>query len=237
MKAAGRRRQEEISQLSPEDLKLLMEAGRPPPNLGVSDWRQRWEGGAYKQLEPWQLAWGLLRHWDEYWYNWAFDIGPRMTGDGSIIPEVPRDTTKWAKKYDLQHAINPSLSSFELSANPFRSPRAQRSTIFEGPKEVNVVLRANQAIILVDLSRLIPPQLAAAERCLQPRTLQRLQLKIYPRYVCALDAKAAGATYGAIGKVLHPRQDELQARLDRVKKDLRAARSLSASGYGFVARG
>ena len=51
------------------------------------------------------------------------------------------------------------------------------------------------------------------------------------------DAKAADATFAAIGKVLHPKLGEPEARSDRVKKDLRAARSLAAGSYGFIARG
>jgi hypothetical protein len=230
MKARRPRRQKQIA--SPPDIleELLMKESRPPINLGVADWRQRWEGGAYKQLQPWQLAWGLLRHSksysDDYWNYWVFDV------------EVPRDIEELSERYDLQRGVNPSLSAFDLTENPFRSTRARRHIrIYRWPEEVTFVLRPNQAIVLMDLSWPIPPQLAAAKRHLRPHKPPRLQLKIYPRYVCALDAKAAGATYAAIGKVLHPKQDEPEARLDRVKKDLRAARSLAARGYDFIARG
>jgi hypothetical protein len=193
MKARRPRRQEQIDQLPPEELKLLLEGSTAPPQLGVADWRQRWEGGAYKQLQPWQLAWGLLRHSDsyadDYWNYWAFDV------------EVPRDIEELSERYDLRRGINPSLSAFDLTENPFRSTRAERSLrIIRGPKEVTVVLRPTQAIIVLDLSWSIPEQLRAAKPRLRPRKSPRLRLKIYPRYVCALDAKAAGATFAAIGK-------------------------------------
>jgi hypothetical protein len=230
MKARRPRRQEQKNQLPPQDLKLLMEGSSVPPQLGVADWRQRWEGGDYKHLQPWQLAWGLLRHSksyaDDYWNYWAFDA------------EVPRDIEELSERYDLRHGINPSLSAFDLTENPFRSTRARRHIrIYRWPEEKTFVLRPSQAIVLMDLSWPILPQLAAAKRYLRPYKSPRLRLKIYPRYVCALDAKAASATYDAIGKVLHPKQDEPEARLDRVKKDLRAARSLAASGYDLIARG
>jgi hypothetical protein len=233
MKARRPRRQKQIA-LPPDILEeLLMKESRPAVKLGVADWRERWERGGYNQLEPWQLAWGLLRHSDDYWYCWAFDIGPRMSGDGSIIPEVPRDTREWAEKYDLRCAINPSLSAFDLTENPFRATQ-RHIRIYRGPRAVNILLRPNEAIVLMDLLWPTPPQLAAAARKLPSK---RFHTKVYRRYVCALDAHAAGATYAVIGEVLHPKLDEPEARLDRVNKDLHRARSVAASGYGFIARG
>jgi hypothetical protein len=229
---------EHLRRLPRETLNRLKQSSRPVPNLGVPHWQERWERGDYQKLKLWQIAWGLLRHSIDYWYDWAFDIGPRRAPDGSLIPMVSKDTTEWAKPYGLRQAINPSLSAFDLTENPFISARAQRSIrVYRGPRELNVVLRPNQALVLMDLSWPLAPQLAAAKRHLdRPRMPLRLRANKYPYYVCALDAKAAGASLSGIGNVLH-RNTLIKSRNERVKNHLRAANSLGTDGYQLIARG
>jgi hypothetical protein len=220
----------------PEISNRLKQHGRPKPKLGVSDWQERWKRGDYNRLKLWQIAWGLLRHSDEYWYNWAFDIGPRWAEDWSVV--VPAtDTSEWARRYGLRHAVDPALSAFEILENPFRSASEADQQVYRGPREVNVVLRPNQAMMIIDLSRPIAPQLAAAKRRLPPRSRKspRLRRNKYPQYVCALDGKAAGASIVALGRVLYPKL-AIYLRKDQANNDLRAAQALGWSGYQFIAR-
>jgi hypothetical protein len=234
-----RREQDQLKGLSPEAWNRLKQDSRPRPKLGVSDWQQRWKSGDYQRLELWQIAWELLRHSEDYWYNWAFDIGPRWAPDGSVIPQVSSDTEEWGKTYNLRQAVNPSLSAFELTENPFRSTRGQRRLrIYRGPREVNVVLGRNEVIVVMDLSWPLAPQLDAAKRHLayRPKKSPRLRPDKYPQYVCALDGKAAGASLVEIGKVLHPNLSNT-IRKDTVKNYLRAADTLGRNAYRSIARG
>jgi hypothetical protein len=233
------RLQDQFNSLSPEMKELMLQDSRPKPKLGVSDWRDRWERGDYKQLQLWRLAWGLLRHSDHYWYDWAFDIGPRWARDGSVISVTPTDTTEWARRFGLRYAVDPSLSAFEVTENRFTSMRGQRTLrIRRGPGEVNVVLGPNQAMLLINLSWPLAPQFAAAKRHLasQPRRSPRLRPDKYPHYVCALDAKAAGASLNEIGRVLHPNLSST-IRKDAIKNYLRAAYTLGQNAYRSIARG
>ena len=235
-----RQRQEKdaLERLPRELLNELRADSRPKPELGVSDWRERWKAGTYKRLvsEPWRIAWGLLRHSDDYWYNWAFDVGPRMARDGATIPAVPTDTTEWARTYGLRHALDPALNAFDITENPFSSGRER---IYRGPREVNVVLSPNQVIVVVDLSWPLGAQLDAAKRHLKPRSRpsrQRVRNDKYAAYVCALDGKAAGASWAEIGRVLQPKLPA-KSRSDTVKNYLRAGAALGYNGYQLIARG
>jgi hypothetical protein len=90
-------------------------------------------------------------------------------------------------------------------------------------------------MFIMDLSRPIEPQFKATKGLLPPqqRPSRRLRLNKYPQYVCALDAKAAGASIAKIGSVLYPKL-EPEARKAQVKNDLRTAQSLAWNGYQVI---
>jgi hypothetical protein len=203
----------------------------------VPDWKERWINGDYEQLESWQLAWGFLRHSFEYLENWRHIIVSRQMKDKGLVP--PTDESEWEKRFHLRYKLDPARNAFDITENPFSSGRDQRRLrIYRGPRDVNVVLRPNQVIIVVDLSWPLAPQLAAAKRHLprRPRSSQRLRRNLYPRYLCALDAKVAGVSWSEIGKVLHPKLSP-KTRSDKVKNYLRAGASLGSNGYWSIARG
>jgi hypothetical protein len=233
-----RQKQDELKGLSRESLNLLLAVSLPKHYCGVTDWQERWRRGDYRFRESWKFAWGFLRHWWQYQEDWAFNVQRRQWADKGLIPPISTDMPEWERNYGLQYALDPALNAFDVANNPLRLVREQSQQVYRGPREATVVLLPNEAMVIMDLSRPIAPQLDAAKRHLPPRSRssRRLRTDKYPKYICALDAKAAGASNAKIGRVLYPKLRP-QSCKDQVKNDLRAAESLSWNGYRLLVRG
>ena len=212
--------------------------GLPKHYTGVPDWGARWTHGDYKRLKSWQIAWGFLRHSFEYLDGWTHNNLRRQWADKGLIPPILTDMPKWEKSFHLRYTLDPALNAFDITENPFSSGREQRRLrIYRGPR--NVVLSPNQVIVVVDLSWPLAAQLDAAKRHLAPRSMtsrRRLRNDKYAEYVCALDGKAAGASWAEIGRVLHPNLSAKSCS-DKVKNYLRAGASLGSNGYWSIREG
>lgn len=202
---------------------------QPAAELAVPDWNERWLQDDYKRLAWWQIAWGFLRHLPDYQEDWALDFGARFNADGSLgSPLHDR-----AKGYGLQRAIDPSVSAFGLTENPFSSPEL----IILGPKKQPVTLASHEALVRLNLSKPLEPQLRALKRRLpsKPQSRARLRLNKYPAYLCLLDARASSATYAQIGAALYPKKEK-DKRRDQLKNERRAVQELqSRRGYIDIA--
>ena len=201
--------------------KYARERTRLASLAGVPSWRERWNAGAYKELTPWQQAWGFLRHYSVYRLSWP--------------PRGDSEDEEWAKRFGLVHLINPGTTPFDLEADPFIPiPKAAaKDNVREGPVELR--LTHGQAAIVLDLREPVAPQIAAAKRRLTMqkwRTTRRLHRDKLPYYLAALDAHEAGADLAEIGAVLYPRHPGNAA--EQAKNDLRAANKLVRLRYWSV---
>jgi hypothetical protein len=215
----------------PEDL-------RPAIKLNVPDWRRgRWAYPRPEDLTPRRWAWEFLRRSPEYQVRWAEDVGPRFAADGSLTPPPAIDLTEWARAFGLSYPLDPAESVDDPPFIISTSPLTSRESIRYGPAKLTLL--DNEAAIVVDLSRPIGEQIDGAVRELRtkkkkPKGYPRFRPEIYPTYLLVLDARAAGAGYTEIAKVLYPNEDSEVAR-DHVKRHLAAAGRLCWRDYIFIA--
>jgi len=189
--------------------------------MGVPDWEARWKREDYQKLTWWQIAWGFLRHLNEYQADWLY------WGDRFSLTSA--DYRPLCASYGLARPVDPGASPFSLADNPFPT----RQLIVLGPTIESVVVASHEALLRIDLSQPIESQLRKLKHQLasKSRTKNRLRLDL-SKALCLLDAEASGATYASIARVLYA-EEEVHEQRGKLK-NLRGSTSAFQARRGYV---